>query len=437
MKTFRPRVHATLTALVLAILLPAQALQAQDVSVSPASRTVIVTAGKSATVSIDAGSCKPTWSALSNDTNVATVSPATAKAGNKRSFKIGTSKGLNGSSTTVDITVEGVGPSCDLTEVVTIQVYVVRDANAPKHFSAFAKKRLKTLKKDSSSIDKAVNADLKAILKQLKTGTLPQPEGPGVKLPAPVLAYLLATDCVDEALDDLEDAYINFVEGLAGDGYSLMSLYGFLSFISEFIAAEFQTGSCGVWDSAVADGSSTLNQARQKVDGRLKKASSQIMQQSLWTGTPLTINIGNSNDETLESTGGVEPTTVQKFDAAKGKVFKIRKTSATNYVDEDGGNDHGRIEVKGKALAGGGAVTITYERLDSSGMPIGMDTGDHFQETNVPLDSKCKFRGRAPGIATTANLKPGQWRVTVTQGTGDAEQSTTSTVTVPTGTQGS
>ena len=59
-----------------------------------------------------------------------------------------------------------MGDNCDQTEVVTIRVFVVMDANAPKHYASGdkntgivgTKKRLKELKKTGSGITSAPDA---------------------------------------------------------------------------------------------------------------------------------------------------------------------------------------------------------------------------------------------------------------------------------------
>jgi hypothetical protein len=425
----RPIVRRVLASAV-ALCLAAPFSVAQDAEVQPPSRTLLLSAGKSAVVKIDTGNCKPTWTATSANDAVATVSPATASAGNKRSFKIIAPKGQFSASTTVDITLDGMGVNCDQMEVVTIEVFVVMDANAPKHYASGdkntgivgTKKRLKELKKTGADISKQLKKDLKTIVKQLKTDSLPAQEGPGGELPPPLFALRLATDCADEALDLLEDAFEAYIEGLAGDGYNLMSLYGFLDFLDEFIASEFQTGSCGLWDGAVHDGSELVNGLTYDFDQSLKKTASQIEVASAWSTTPMTANTGTTSTEFPLSTGGLDPTTTGKFDKTKDKTLKVKKVESTNYVEGNNSN-HGRITMKGRALASDGPVTITYERLDSSGNPVGMGTSDFFEETGVTPNAKCKFKGRAPGDPTLANLNSGRWRVTVTQGSGDSEKS--------------
>lgn len=393
----------------------------QTITVDPVERHLVLTDGKSAKVTIDTGDCDPTWTASSDDEDVATVSPEAGNASSKRTFTV---KANQQGDATITITADGAGTDCLDEEEIVITVVVVMDTKAVvKFFKKGLKSPLKTLKTNNKASLSDAKSALDAILKSLQNETIGV-EGPGGLSHAAMVDMALqqGADACDDAFQEIFDNYTSAVMNMKSAGESTALLYGF-GFYLDSLPPGFFEGGCGEWDDATKAGWALFVDTVDKLNGLAKKFDEGVTKEAAATTG---IAISSSPDDAGEfTTGGIDITSTEKIGEFKDddpKTLKQKKPKAWNSVSEDGSANNGRIRAKGKANPADGNVTVTYERLGSDGEPVGTDEGDYFEDTDVMVGSDCRYRSYAPAAGDTPNLNMGRWRVTVTQGSGGSEQ---------------
>ncbi|RKY20717.1 MAG: hypothetical protein DRQ55_06810 [Planctomycetota bacterium] len=425
----------TLLSLAAALALASPVLHAQNgVTVSPANRVLVIDEGKSASVKIKLNGCKPTWSASSDDENIASVSDPGTKANSSRSFKVSAQPGTFGSSTTVTITLDGAGGKCAQTVEVEIQVFVVMDrkhvekafTNGDKGTSIPGVNRLMgEYKKAIKAAEKDLKAEYLQILKDMKAGTLPSPtEGPpppgSPTLNQQQRAMIFMSLAYMGFINTVYGLYWGYLPQMSNCGYNALYYYGFLPFLAFTAPLGMQPGGCGSWDRArlglfaILAGSITLMNAQSK------KFTSSVKKAAAKQGQPL---VGNDigNDVSDPGDGGQSPLGVNQADRALNKRLEIIRLRAHNST-QDGNTSNGRITVMGQSA--GSSVNISFQQVDSNGNSVGMPQQDDF-----PVDTdNCAFGVFWPPLGSTPNLAPGTWRVSVTDGDNNT---TTQTIAIP------
>ncbi|MCB9896637.1 MAG: hypothetical protein H6825_01410 [Planctomycetes bacterium] len=414
-----PRVFTRALAIVFAALL-AVPLAAQ-VEVTPANRTLVVTGGKSASFKITAtGGCKPTWTAVSGNEAVASVSPDSAKAGASRSFKVKTG---NLGTTDVIVTLVGAGADCAETIEVVIKVVVVMDAKGVTKVLLKGDKgtnipgvgaRLKDQKSADKDALKTMVAGLKTYLDSLKKGELVAFSGKTSQQEMGDLAVRLGEDLATDCFNSIFSSYAEAIEGMRADGYQALLFYGFGDFLY-YAPKGFFEGACGEWDASTQKAWKAFVDTVNKIDALTKKYDGNCMKAVPGLGV-----VAMHLDPGEFTTGGLSPVNVgpTTFDIdadGSGKLAQ-KRPKATNYTDDEGSNSHGRITSKGMADPAGGELVVTYEKLDANGQPVSSPTENQtFTDSGVAVGDDCTWKSYAPGFADTPNLEPGRWRVTATQ----------------------
>lgn len=406
---------------VLLVLLSLAASAAAQV-VSPVSRVLVLETGSSAKVSIDAGDCDPSWTAVSGNADIARVSPDAYDNGSKRSFTIEADADDTGNTT---ITVDLDDGDCVGESSIVFTVYVVDIAPATlsKLFGkglaeggiTGTKARLKTLKGSLKVAEKALAADYKDLLAELKAGTLsvdelaPPPPG-GVTLRDHEIALIRALD--DERLlaDAVWDAWFAAAGLSAADGNDLLVLGGYLPGVADDTAVttpvDFQRGGGGLWDdvtgSAWVGALTTLGRGQlqaEKFHDKLEKASDIGARIHGLTTPPLDIA------PLLEGPAQLSlfPQTSPGLDT-RPHIVAVR---ASNHVDD--GTSNGRLYILGRGPALD-TLDVSMQRL-SGGFPEG-DSIDR----EVELLFSTLWTLVEPPADTAAELGPGTWQITVSDG---------------------
>lgn len=390
---------------------PASVVSAQFVS--PASRVLVVSEGKSTKFSIDAAGCKPTWVA-SSDTQGVSVTPDTGNASQKRNFVVNAAAGTAGTEAEVTVTMTDDGCLKGPLDCV-LTVYVVMDAkHAEKAFKSGDKNtgvvgvsaRMKTLKKELKAAEKNYQNGLNAVLVDLKDGGLATADGM-VHEHELVLWQMFLLMAI--AYRAMFGSYFNFMNGCCSDGISILSLYYFLGPFLLFTApATFMSGGCGVWDGALIGAFALMLASLGNLNKMNKKFSGKAGKFLPTAGIFMAFSVFS-----LFSMVGVFPGPLtQGVEDANSldDSIQIVHVCSVNGAVTGSPTDNGRIAVLGRGAASS-TVTVTYQRLSAQGVPV----GDPIEDTPA-VGADNVWTSTAPGVEVPANLSPGTWDVKVTDG---------------------
>jgi hypothetical protein len=239
----------------LCLSVPAWALE-----VTPASRVLVLDAGKGGVIKIkDTDGCKPTWTAVSDNPSVVSVSPASTGAGASRSFKVKTTKDVFPAMANVTVTMTGAGATCDQTVVTVIQVVVVRKQ---KHAESMAKQaaaqNLKAFKGNRKAAEKALAQSYTELLASAQADLEAIDDGKGAEgllsveeQKAAVMRDALLNSFALRLFffSALMNSYLAFGNNVAIAAYSAVISYAYLP----FIAVTLLVGGGGIWDGFVAN----------------------------------------------------------------------------------------------------------------------------------------------------------------------------------------
>jgi len=239
---------------VLLVTLLALASSSRAQTVTPGSRVLVLDSGKSGTVKIqDADGCTPSWTAVSSDPGVATVTPESAGAGKARAFKVKAAQDVFPAMATVTITLTGTGVDCAQTTEVDVTVVVTRKAkHAESMTKAAASLNLKDFKKERKAAEKALGQSFKSMLKQVELDLEAAGDGEGSG---------------KSKQDILRDAFINgfvlqlfFLSTMMSSYFATGDLVGIQAFFAiqsygylPFIAVTLIAGGGGIWDGFIVN----------------------------------------------------------------------------------------------------------------------------------------------------------------------------------------
>lgn len=410
----------TPTRLVLALsvlLAIPHALPAQ--SVVPASRHVVVAAGESVKVLVDSGPCDPVWSASSDDTDVATVTPDAYTNGSKRAFTITAAEGLFADNAVVTIDLEDA--DCVAETSIDIQVHVV--FTSPKEVAKQLKQgvlgegvfgaaaRLKNLKKQLKAAEKGATTAYKTILAELKAGTLtltgsaPPPPGFSPSLHEVALHNAWVAEAV--AFGDIWEAWFLAVGGVASDGNTILSDGGYLSIDRSVVAAvtppDFLHGSGGLWNMTTLSSYAAVRRSLEKIDGLSRRFHAKLVKLDD-DGARVYARRNTPGDGTRVLDGPTQLGFDAQTDPALDEALQILSMRATNR--NDGDSDNGRLFLIGRCPTDE-VLTITYQQLDA-----GEEFGDPIISGAFPADDGT-WADVEPDISDPPDLPPGTWQVTV------------------------
>lgn len=406
--------------LLLALALCAPFVAAQVVT--PANRILVLAEGKSGNVVVDHAPCSPEWSAASDDVRVATVQPEGFPSGAKRSFKI---QAVGTAPSTTTITIIAEDGDCIAPGAVEIQVFVVMDTKAvEKKWKSGEKNldnlpgvnaRIKTLKAELKAAEKGLSDDYKEILEQVEAGNVvlplgavPPPPGDAPSLLDQAMQAALLRECAY-----LKLVYASWYFGLAAmasDGREILSYFNYLSFLPYTAPAAFVSGGCGLWDTSRLAMLALVTQSMLKFNTLSKLFHKNLLKLTSGEAAAVSESSASIADGSAiandPGTVGFSPDT----DPCQDDRLQIVKAKAYNSFDGD--NENGRILVTGRA-ASGSEVTVTYQRIDINGMPVGEPV-----EEIVESGDECIFTSTAPPVDDTPSLEPGAWLVTAVDATG-------------------
>lgn len=297
--------------------------------VEPGSRVLVLDAGKSGTVKItDEFGCSPTWTAVSANEAVATVKPDTAKAGGKRSFKVKAAKNLHQAMTNVTITLQGTGAGCEQTQMVELQVVVVRKQ---KHAESMTKKAgnkeakafQKFLKGEEKELDQMLDGlslqlamDLEAVGDD--EGGMTALEQKQALLFAALRSGLLLYSLF---MANLFDTYGLHHDNVVAAAQAAIFNYAYLP----FLAATLLVGGGGIWDAVVLKLLSVARVSASKATARIQQYVTGLALIAVLNGVPVTAGFRDFVDSVCypDLCGPYAPTPTDTDGGSEGNPFLL------------------------------------------------------------------------------------------------------------------
>jgi hypothetical protein len=422
----RVRIPFVLT-LVTALALTSPGLRAADaVAVSPSNRVLVLDAGKSATIKLDAHGCKAMWTASSDDETAAMVTTPKDKAVPKLSLKVTAPKDALGKTATITVEALGEGGECGFEEEIEIMVFVVMKAkDVEKVFTKGSKgagipgtaKISKDFKADVKAAEKALKDEFKDILAGMKAGTLPLPAhplDPGVTLSQYERAMLLMMIAQYSFVNTIYGLYYTALGGMAGCGYSAMSAYfysGFFSYFGLLAPIGMLPGGCGSWDKARLGLFQIMLGSINLMNAQLKKSTASVTKEAAKAGQPITCTDGGN---TINDPGsaGTSPVGAKAADPNATKALEIHRVRTYNSRSGNK-NEKGRMVISGRSK--GATVTVTLQPIDAAGNNDGAAIVDMY---DVDTET-CGYMVSIPPFGEEGSLAPGTYKVIVTNADGE------------------